>query len=333
MSNPNLLLCFPRLTDDAGFKQGKPYTLEVPGTSKTFQTDQYAIVAHGNAEKPWPFSACSDSKFTPSEFDRYVETLNKENIRVPKKAWLDQKLDDIHKFLHVQWTEEALSEKFARQREMQKRTDPANAAKIKREGILQRKKEAEDSEDWEEANRCDAELAALENNISTNGTAMAQRQRPSPIKPKPVVAETQQDRLAQLNQRNRGKNTTDVRNALLEERRKRERAIAEAKAEAKAKAEMEAENARLSAEGGGKDGMLAVPGAGKAMMKELFGDSPGTSRAGTPFSGVGTPGTKRSRAGTPMNGIGLKGKSGLGLGVMKQEEEDMGVDLGIDVEI
>jgi RNA polymerase-associated protein RTF1 len=319
------------LIDPIGFKQGKPYSLEVPTTGKTFMTDQYALVAHGSAEKPWPFSACSDSKFSQSEFDRYVETLNKEHLRVPKKAWLIQKLDDIHKFLNVEWTEEALAGKFKRQREMQKRVDPANAAKVKREGIMKRKAEAEDAQDWEEASRCDAELAALENNAaSSNGIALAARF--SPLKAKPIMAESQQDRLALLNQKNRGKNANDVRQALIEERRKRERAIAEAKARAEIEA---AEAARLAAEGSTKDGLLAVPGASKAMMRELFGDSPGTSRAGTPFSGTGTPGMRWSRAGTPMNGVdgGVKKKSALGLGAMNQEEEDVGIDLGIDVEI
>lgn len=311
------------LTNETGFKQGRPYTLEIPTTGKTFTTDQYAVVAHGSAEKPWPFSACSDSRFTQAEFDKYLDTLSKEHIRQPMRLWLNQKLDDIHKFLNVEWTDVVLTGKFARQREMEKRVDPANAAKIKREGILKRKAEAEEAQDWEEASRCDAELAAMENNAA-NGTAS----RPSPLKAKPVVAETQQDRLARLNQKNRGKNVNDVRHALIEERRKRERLITEAKIKA------EAEAARLSTEGGSKDGLLAVPGGSKSMMRELFGDSPGTSRAGTPFSGVGTPGLRMSRAGTPINGVGArKEKSALGLGAMKQEEEDMGVDLGIDMEI
>jgi RNA polymerase-associated protein RTF1 len=319
------------LTNLTGFKQGRPYTLEIPTTGKTFTTDQYAVVAHGTAEKPWPFSACSDSKFTQSEFDKYLDTINKEHLRVPRRTWLHQKLDDIHKFLNVEWTEQVLAGKFARQQEMRRRIDPANAAKVKRESILKRKAEAENADDWEEASRCDAELAALENNAaSSNGMTIATR--PSPVKTKPVVMENTQDRLALLNQKNRGKNSNDVRQALIEERRKRERAIAQAKVRAEIEA---AEAARLSTEGGTKDGLLAVPGASKAMMRELFGDSPGTSRAGTPFSGVGTPGMRRSRAGTPINGIGgaKKEKSALGFGSMKKEDEDVGLDLGIDVEI
>lgn len=31
---------------------------------KPFHTDQYAIVAHGKAEKEWPFLACSNARFT-----------------------------------------------------------------------------------------------------------------------------------------------------------------------------------------------------------------------------------------------------------------------------
>lgn len=31
---------------------------------KPFVTTQYALVAVGKAEKPWPFLACSNSKFT-----------------------------------------------------------------------------------------------------------------------------------------------------------------------------------------------------------------------------------------------------------------------------
>lgn len=52
----------PELTS-VGFTTGKLYAME--GTNgKPFHTDQYAVVAHGKAEKEWPFLACSDSRFT-----------------------------------------------------------------------------------------------------------------------------------------------------------------------------------------------------------------------------------------------------------------------------
>ena len=129
-----------------GLVPGKPYVLEGPN-GKTFHTDQYALVAHGLSEKPWPFSACSDSPLTEAELQKYQSTLEKERIRPPKRAWLHQKLDDLHKFLNVQWTDEVLQGKFSRQKEMQKRLDPANAANIKRQAILKRKQEAEENDD------------------------------------------------------------------------------------------------------------------------------------------------------------------------------------------
>ena len=325
-----------------GFKSGKPYSLELPN-GKTFTTDAYAIVAHGNAEKQWPFSACSDSKFTDAEFQRYIDTLSKERLRIPKKAWLMQKVDDINRFLEVKWTDDVLQGKFARQKDMERRTNPANAAAVKKESIEKQKAKAEEAGDEEEIARCEAELAALENN-ATNGSSATLTpgvKVSSPMKPKTGNPHSAQDRLVQLSIKNRGKSSVDVRNALLAERKKlhqeRERAFAEEQL-LKAKAKEERARLRLEAEmaknGGGEQGMLAVPGA-KAVMRELFGDSPGTSRAGTPMSGVSTPLMRaRSRAGTPMNGAGVGGKkSGLGKGNAGGEDELGGLDLGIDVEI
>ena len=320
--------------------QGKPYALDNPSKpGKTFLTDQYALVSHGNATKPWPFSACSDSHFHDSEFQRYKDTLTKEHVRLPKKAFLLQKLDDLNNFLNVQWTDPVLAGKFARQKEMERRTDPANAAKAKREGIEKRKAEAENNNDSEEAARCDAELAALDLNASAaNGsvTAAAAVNLAAKIKSPPKAS--QQDRLAALNSKNRGKNTNDVRQALLTERKKlqrdRERAHAEA-LEAAAKRHQdrldrqEADRARAS--------LLAVPG-GKSEFSELFGDTPDISRAGTPMSGTSTPRLRRSRAGTPVNG-GSKPQERSGLGLLGKKkkgevvDELGGIDLGIDVEI
>ena len=46
-----------------GFTEGKPYALEgING--KPFVTNQYALVAYGKSERPWPFLACSNSPFT-----------------------------------------------------------------------------------------------------------------------------------------------------------------------------------------------------------------------------------------------------------------------------
>jgi len=286
---------------------------------KHFVTDQYALVAHGSAEKPWPFSACSDSKFSIEEYDRFVSTMQKESIRIPSRKYLSGRLDDINSLLNTKWNEDEINTKIAKQRAMERKHDPANAPRLKRENITKRKLRAEESGDADEIVRCDAELAALENNMASSSLNGSNGARPSPIKKSNA---TKQERLAQLNAKNRGKNAEEVRKALLEEKRKLQAAREQAATEAKTKAEQKrkAEEAKL----------LAVP---RSDMSDLFGEGSDISRAGTPLGG--TP--RRSRAGTPMNGV-KKEKSLLGaVGAIKKKNLDDDVigsmDLGIDVEI
>jgi len=314
---------------------------------KHFTTDQYAVVAHGKAEKPWPFSACSDSHFIPEEFDRFTSTLNKEDIRVPSRKYLTGRLDGINALLNMNWNEEQISAKIAKQRAMERRYDPANAARLKRDNITKRRVAAEEAGDTDEVTKCDAELAALENNKlahsgSLNGHG-GNNGHGHGVKPSNLISAngavkknatgvpigSKQERLAQLNAKNRGKNTEEVRRALLEEKRKlqlaREQAAVDARAKAEKKQRAEDEAAAAKAK------LLAVP---RGDLSDLFGEGSDISRTGTPVGG--TP--KRSRAATPLNGgAGVKKeKSGL-LGTIKKKNLDDDVigslDLGIDIEI
>ena len=249
-----------------------------------------------------------------------------------------QKLDDIHGLLNINWTEEMLQKKFSKQRAMERKLDPANVMKTKRDAILMRKAAAEESEDLEEVSRCEAELAALANQAASNGVngMSAMKAKASPMK----SSAAQQERLALINQKNRGKNADDVRKALLEERRKLQREREKAHIEAKkmeAERRLEEEKKRLEQE---QTQLLGVP-----VDHELFGSTPDISRAGTPMSGTSTPRPRmrsRSRAGTPAGGVGggLKKEKGLAVGVLRkklgrEEEGDAlaGLDLGIDIEI
>lgn len=309
-------------------------------TSKPLTTDVYALVSHGSAEKPWPFSACSDSPLTSQELSRYASTLEKERIRLPRKPWLLQKLSDIHAFLDPQWDEANLAFKFRKQREVETRV---KAIKEAREARISGAGEA-------------TEPAHLERDLSnssfngTNGSPAKPKPTPTIItstKPAPnaaaAPASSAQERLAALNAKNRGKNADDVRRALLEERRKLQREREKALAERKARLELEEAERKRRKEA---EGLLGA---------ELFGDSD-FSRAGTPGlggngSGVSTPRFRRSRAGTPVDGSaggagGVKKEKGLGALVAEKmarrkglagggegEDELGGLDLGIDVEI
>lgn len=215
-----------RMTQIKGFTEGKPYTMET-SNGKRFTTDQFAIVAQGSNERPYPFSACSDSPFTDAEFARFSETLRKDNIRLPLRRFLLNKLERIHALLHTNFTEETLQLKFNKQRAMQLKHDPVHMARVKREAIEKRRVEARESGDTEELEKCDAELTAL-----MNGTAISHVIKPSAS---PVTNSQNLDRLAKLNHKNRGKTTQEVRQALIEERRKLQREREEAAAR-KAKA-------------------------------------------------------------------------------------------------
>ena len=109
---------------------------------------------------------------------------------------------------------------------MERKFDPANAARVKREAISKRKLEAEETCDAEEVIRCEAELASLGNSLS-GGPAI--KSKPLPGK---NGALARQESLAALNAKNRGKNAEAVRNALLEERKKLQAAREQATREA-----------------------------------------------------------------------------------------------------
>ncbi|KAK5709276.1 RNA polymerase-associated protein rtf1 [Elasticomyces elasticus] len=325
-----------RMAQIKGLKEGRPYEMEA-SNGKKFTTDLYALVAHGAAERPWPFSACSDSKITDQEYDRYIATLKKENIRLPTRKYLLARMDALRGLHDTEWTDEKISKKLANQRAMERKLDPANAAKLKREKITKRKVAAEESGDTDEVMRCDAELAALDNNASTAVNGHGHGIKTTPIKKAGGAgANGTQEAMAALNMKNRGRNVQDVRKALLEEKRKlaisREQAAVEAKAKAEADAKKAAEDAEKEAQ------LLAVPKSSD--MADLFGDSD-ASRAGTPVPGAPATSTpRRSRAGTPLNGV-KKERSGLAaaaaVGAIRKKHMDDevigGLDLGIDVEI
>lgn len=236
--------------------------------------------------------------------------------------------------LETEWTDQAISEKLRRQREMERRVDPAFIAKSKREGLEQRLAEAREKADDEEVARLEAELEAVVNMYALNGGV-----KHSPVSGKKIAGVgVQQERLAQLNLKNRGKNAEEVRRALIEEKKRHTAARELALVENKAKAEKK-EREKQEAEQAKKAKSLAVPGA--VNMADLFGEGGGSdvSRAGTPGvrSRAGTPGVGEARR-AKKEGSGLA-SSGMGNTMLKKgrqeiEEEVLGgLDLGIDVEI
>lgn len=234
---------------------------------------------------------------------------------MPSRKFLQNKVAAIQELLDLKFTEETLQKKFAKQRAMEHKYDPVHVAKQKRKDIHARRVEAEQNGDEEEIARCDAELEALDNSASNANGAVK-------IKTSPTKPMSRHETLAQLNHKNRSKNSQEVRNALIAERKKANALREKAAQEAKAKAEAAA-TAQLKAQT--KEGLLK-----KAAMKDLFGEGSDTSRAGTPASGIETP-KKKSGLNTPQNGV----KGPIGALKKKNLEDDVigDLDLGIDIEI
>nr|OQO20064.1 hypothetical protein B0A51_13995 [Rachicladosporium sp. CCFEE 5018] len=302
-----------RMAQIKGFTEGKPYTLTA-ANGKPFLTDVYALVSQGSSSKPYPFLACSDSHLTAPEFERYIATLRKENLRPPTRSQVARKLDDIKAIIDHQWSDVDIGARLARIRDLAKKYDPSNIFAQSRAKLQDRKALAEESGDNEELSRVEAELAAL-----TDKEAAASQASPS--KTNSIAASkkstTEQDRLARLNIQTRMDNRDAVHKALVEEKRKRDRARAAAHKEAE---RLKAEEAEKLTNGGS----LKVPGLG-----DLFGESDG-SRAGTPRAGTPQPGGVKK-----LNGrVVRKGKFGQVGGRSKMDDEVIAsMDLGIDIEI
>lgn len=222
-------------------------------TGKPFVTDQYALLAHGKAEKEWPFIACSDSTFTEAELDKYKRALATDNIRIPQRKFLHAKCDDINALLKHSWTESEISNKVARKNAMWKKF-----ATQGREKLVKRRDEAAARGDDVVVARLEQELAAMD----AGGSG-----RLGPTASKPNRALAQQERLAALNKANRKANTEEVRKAQMAEKRAQQKAREEAIAKARLR---DSEAAKK----------LLAPG------DDLFGEASDISRTGTPANGA-----------------------------------------------
>lgn len=174
---------------------------------KQFTTTQYVIAAHGKAEREWPFIACSDSRFTDAEWQRYKQSCITDGIPAPTKPKLLQKCADINGLVNRRWTEEELQEKLKKSGVLLERWN-----ETERDRITDAIKEQKTLGNTEAEEKLRAELAALD---ATPKLAYGTTMRTAPKK----RVHSQQDRLAELNRANRRKNIEEVRQAQINERR------------------------------------------------------------------------------------------------------------------
>ncbi|KAF4627563.1 hypothetical protein G7Y89_g10593 [Cudoniella acicularis] len=191
------------------FVEDRPYAIET-ANGKQVKTTQYIRAAHGKAERNWPFITCSDSPFTEAEWNRYKQTCIVENVPLPTKPKLAQKIADINALVNRTWTEAELQEKLTKSGALVNKYIP-----IERNRLTNLIKEAKARGDTVREEEFRKELEALEGPKLAYSTSM----QPSPKKSSIAGGLSQQERLAVLNKQNRRKNAEEVRQAQINERR------------------------------------------------------------------------------------------------------------------
>jgi RNA polymerase-associated protein RTF1 len=307
-----------RLARIKGFTTGRPYTVTAPN-GRFMPVETYVVAAHGKAERPWTFLECSMGPFTDDEWRRYRITMANDNLKLPTKSFVNNKLSQINKLINHRFTDAEISEKLRRQAVL--------TAKITREEerapIEERRLAALAAGDYETAERCEEELRDIvPMKLALNTTL---------YKKVSTYVNKEQERLAELNRRNQRLNSENVRKAQVAEMRAKKK-----------------HNQRLK-------GIDDLFGDGSDISRSgtpVNGISTPLKRAGTPLNGAPVNGTSSPanggtpRAGTPLNGTPApqqqqlfkpvtKGKTGVPVikkalledEVIKQKVLDLGIDL------
>ncbi|KAF7588369.1 hypothetical protein BBP40_005762 [Aspergillus hancockii] len=291
------------------FTEGRPYSIEGQN-GRTFVTKQYAVLAHGKAEREFPFVACSDSPFTETEFNRYRQTMAVEDCKMATKSTLAQKVIDINRLLNHKFTPEELTEKLRKQGTLDTKTTFFKRVETERKIKL-----AQAAGDEAEVERLEAELAS---NSTPKLAYNTNSSKPRADKP------SEHERLLELNLRNQRLNTENVRRAQLEERKaSRKAAAAVARGEAQPNPFMRVRtHAKTHYDANGNS---------IAPQSEL------NSRDGTPATGSDTPSKANTPNGsnTPLGSQKKHSKGGIAaIRHRNMDDENIAaLDLELDIEI
>ncbi|KHN95085.1 Plus-3 like protein [Metarhizium album ARSEF 1941] len=195
-----------RMAAIKGFTTSRPYALS--GPQGPFVTDQYVKAAHGKAVKEFPFIAASSGKFTDTELNRYQVTCANENVKLPTKAHLTDKIDEINNLINHKWTGEEIKTRLAKRNELKRRFDPAERERVGKllDEAVARGDETKAQELQEELEQLGTQRLAFRTSLGSSKNMDGPR------------AATEQDRLAERNRENRRMNAELVRRAQLKEK-------------------------------------------------------------------------------------------------------------------
>jgi RNA polymerase-associated protein RTF1 len=227
-------------------------------------------VSIGKSEREYPFIFCSMTRASEREFAAYKAAVTNDGLTLPSKTELQKKLDDINNLVNRSFTEKELQEKLERSGVLK-----ARAGANKRADLVKERTRAQAAGDEAKVTALDAQISALDPPKLAYGTTLetaADRDRAN-------RGPTEQQRLAELNRRNRKENAERVRRAQV--------------AEKKARMELARKVERGEASGD--------PFARVKVMPKIHYDASepfAQRRAGTPLSNAGG----SSRGGTPTPG-------------------------------
>lgn len=222
----------------------KPYKVNDKLVNQVFD------LKHGKSIRSFNMDKVSNGPFIEKEFDRLVKVYAAEDVKLPTKLHLEQKVAQLQKLISQPVTESDISAMLQRRNQVQN-NKPTGMSTLERSRLTQARTLAMRRHDYDEVKDIDIQLAAAE--IVT-----------APARVEAV------DVLAKVNERNRKANQEAVRRAEMaeSERKRRER--------------------KLVAAGGAATPQ--DPSARLKTVPRLFNAATPTSRPGTPLAnGAVTP--------------------------------------------
>lgn len=166
----------------------------------TRRTDLHLHLCQGKAERSFPMDMMSDGKITDSEFNRFKAQLLTDRVPLPTLSLLQRKSRDL-RALDAKTLTPAEIDALIRKR-TEGKLDPVTL--LARRGDLNKKREyALAKGDEEEVERIEKELQEIEDNASSRPVG---RQ------------ESQMERMARINAKNRKKNMEEIKRAEIEEK-------------------------------------------------------------------------------------------------------------------
>lgn len=143
------------------------------------------------------------------ELNRYQVTCQNENVALPTKQFLMDKIDDINRLIGHTWTSEEIKASLTKRNELKRRFDPAERERIGRllDEAAAKGDEAKVVDLQEQLDKLSSQRLAFRTSLgpakgSQGGTALS----------------SEQDRLAERNRENRRMNAELVRKAQLKEK-------------------------------------------------------------------------------------------------------------------